>query len=182
MNDVISKLTGEQALIVIERLSRKGGELREAVIAEAMSALTEIDVLNTADEVFGVLDCIDVQDCWDRAGRSGDGYTSPDEAAAEIIEQELQPFFEQAERYHKLGMLEQEATYCMGVVRGIYRYERESKSEFREWSEDIPAECAGFLLGQWRERNRDAQSINAVREFIREHCPEWSKWLKNFKL
>jgi len=34
----------------------------------------------------------------------------------------------------------------MGVILGIYRYEHESKSEFREWCVDVPIECAGYLL------------------------------------
>jgi hypothetical protein len=182
MDDVISKLTAEQALKVIERLGRKGGKMREAVITEAMNVLTEIDLVETADEVFVVLDSIDVQNCWDRSGGTRDGYTSPDEAAAEIIEEELQPFFDQVERYHELDMPEQEATYCMGVVFGIYRYERESKSEFRDWSVDIPAECAGLLLDKWRERNRDKASINVMHQFVRERCPEWAKWLKGKKV
>src|ERR1700680_3280026 len=99
MDDLIGKLTAEQALRIIERLARKGGEIREAVVAEAMILLTEIDLDETAEEVFEVLDSIDVQDCWDRSGGSRDGYTSPDEAAAEIIEEELQPFFAQVDRY-----------------------------------------------------------------------------------
>jgi hypothetical protein len=182
MDDVISKLTAEQALKILERLGRKGGIIREAVLTEAMNVLTEIDLDVTADEVYAVLDSIDVQDCWDRSGGSRDGYTSPDEAASEIIEEELQPFFDQVERYHEMGLREQEATYCKGVIFGIYRYERESKSEFREWSVDIPAECGGFLLDKWRERNRDKDSINAMHEFIRERCPEWAKWLKDKKV
>ena len=55
-----------------------------------MNVLTEIELDKTADEVFVVLDSIDVQDCWDRSGSSREGYTSPDEAATEIIEEELQ--------------------------------------------------------------------------------------------
>ncbi len=182
MDDVISKLTAEQALKIVERLGRKGGKIRAAVVTEAMNVLTEIELDETADEVFVVLDSIDVQNCWDRSGSSRDGYTSPDEAAAEIIEQELQPFFDQVERYHELGMPDQEAAYCMGVILGIYRYERESKSEFREWSVDIPAERAGFLLDKWQERNREKAAVNSVHEFIRERCPEWAKWLKDQKL
>jgi hypothetical protein len=182
MDDVTSKLTPEQALKIVERLGRKGGKIREAVVTEAMNVLTEIDLDGTADEVFAVLDSIDVQDCWDRSGGSRDGYTSPDEAAAEIIEEELQPFFDQVDRYHELEMPEQETAYCMGVIVGVYRYERESKSDFREWSVDIPAECAGFLLDRWRERNREKDSADVMQEFIRERCPEWSKWLKDTKV
>ncbi len=93
--DVIKKLTAEQALEVIKRLSGKGGKLQEAVLAEARDVLSEIDLHETADEVFFVLDSIDVQDCWDRAGSSRNGYTSPDEAAVEIMEERLQPFLDQ---------------------------------------------------------------------------------------
>jgi hypothetical protein len=70
----------------------------------------------------------------------------------------------------------------MGVIFGIYRYERESKSEFRKWSEDIPAECGGFLLDKWRERNRKKARNNAMHEFMRTHCPAWAKWLKGKKV
>jgi hypothetical protein len=180
--DVIDKMTPEQALDVVRRLVRKGGTVREAVVAEATAVLTEIDVPGAADEVFDALDLIDVQDYWDRSGRSRDGYTSPDEAAAEIVEEELQPYIDQIERYHALGMLDQEAVYCMGVIWGVYRYERESKSEFRSWSVDAPSECAGSLLEDWRERNRDAARVAAMDEFIRERCPEWAKWLKDAKV
>ena len=115
-------------------------------------------------------------------GGSRDGYTSPDEAAAQIIDEELQPFLDQVGRYHELGMFEQEAAHCMGVILGIYRYERESKSEFRAWSEDVPSECAGSLLDNWRERNRETARLNAMREFVRERCPDWAKWLKGKKV
>lgn len=175
MDDRISKLTAQQALKVVERLVRKGGKLRQAVLAEAMNVLTEVDVDQTAGEVIAVLESIDVEDCWDRSGSTRDGYTSPDEAAAEMIQQELQPFFDQVERYHGMGLPELEAAYCMGVILGIYRYERDCTSEFREWSEDIPVECGGFLLGKWQERNREKARIDAMRAFIRARCPEWAE-------
>ena len=67
MDDLASKLTPEQALIIVERLIQKGGKIREAVVAETIGFLTEIDLDGTADEVFAALDSIDVQDCWDRS-------------------------------------------------------------------------------------------------------------------
>lgn len=63
MDDVIRKLTAAQALKIVERLGRKGGKIREAVLTEAMNVLTEIDVDETADEVLAALESIDVQDC-----------------------------------------------------------------------------------------------------------------------
>jgi hypothetical protein len=174
-DNVIAKLTPDQALLIVKRLTLLGGKIREVVVAEAMSVLNEVTVAGTAEEVFAALDFLDVEDCWARSGRSRDGYTSPDEAAALMVDEELQPFVDQVERYHDLGMLEQEVAQCKGVILGLYRYERESKSEFRAWCEDIPGECAGALLADWRKRNR--AGIAEMHAFIREHCPKWAEWL-----
>jgi hypothetical protein len=170
-------LTAEQALEVVKRLSEKGGEIREVVLLEVKNLLMAVDVDKTADEVFCVLDSIDVQDCWDRSGSSRHGYTEPSEAAVELVEEELQPFYDQAKRYRELGMAEQETTYCMGVVLGIYRYEHESKSEFRKWCVDVPLECAGYLLDTWRERNQGTARTAAMNEFIQRCCPKWARYL-----
>jgi hypothetical protein len=150
------------------------------VLFEVKNLLMAVDVDETADEVFCVLDSIEVQDCWDRSGSSRHGYTEPSEAAVELVEEELQPFYDQAKRYRELSMAEQETTYCMGVILGIYRYEHESKSEFREWCVDVPLECAGYagyLLDTWHERPQDTASAEAMDEFIERRCPKWANYL-----
>ncbi len=68
-----------------------------------------------------------------------------------------------------------------GVLFRIYRYERESESEFKAWSVDSPSEFARLLLAEWQKR-KAAGNINVVHKFIRESCPEWSEWLKDQKL
>jgi hypothetical protein len=151
--DVIGKLTAAQALELVERLCRRGGRLREMVMAEATNLLGEVDMYGTSDGVLAGLESINVEERWDRSGNSYHGYTSPDEAATELIEEALQPFVDQVERYHQLCMLEQKARYCTGIISGLYRYERESKAEFRAWSEDIAGDCAALLPDQWRKRN-----------------------------
>jgi hypothetical protein len=177
MDEMIKKLTAEQALEVVKQLSEKGGEIGEAVLAEARKLLMAVDVDEIADEVFSVLDSIDVQDCWAKSGKSRYGYTEPSEAAVELVEEELRPFYDQAKRYQELGMAAQETTYCKGVILGIYRYEHESKSEFRKWCEDVPLECAGYLLDIWRERNKSTAAGQAMNEFIQSRCPKWAKYL-----
>ena len=66
MHHVIKKLTPEQALEVVVRLSDKGGAIRNAVFAEARNVLSEIDLDEITNEVFFILDSVDVQDCGDR--------------------------------------------------------------------------------------------------------------------
>ena len=107
---VIEKLTPQQALEILKRLSQNEGKIGEAVRAEARTLLQAVDLDETADEVFFVLDSIDVEDCWDRSGSSRYGYTEPSEAAVELVEEELQPFYDQAARYCELNMPEQDMT------------------------------------------------------------------------
>jgi hypothetical protein len=177
MSDVIGKLTAEQAVEIVERLYQKGGEIREAVLAEAMNVLADFDLDEIAEEVFDALDLVDIQDCRDESGGSPPGYASPEEAALDLIEEELQPFFDQVECYNELGMFEQEATYCRAVILGIYRFEHESTSEFKPLAGDIPTECAANLLEEWRERNHEQARLDAMDAFIRERCPKWASWL-----
>jgi hypothetical protein len=177
MTDVTGKITSEQALLIVERLCRKGGDVRDAIIAEAMSLLSDFSLDHIADEVFDALDLIDIQDCWDQAGSHRDGYTSPEEAAVDVIEEELQPFFDQVERYHDLAMTAEEATYCKGVVLGIYRFQQDSHAEIKDLAQDLPAEYAGTLLDGWRKRNPDKAGAAAMAAFVREKCPKWAAWI-----
>ena len=127
MDEVIKKLTAEQALEIVKRLSEKGGEIREAVLAEAKSLLMGVDVDETADEVFCVLDSIDVQDCWDRSGSPATVTPSLVKRRSNSWRKNFNRFTIKPRPYRELGMAEQETTYCMGVILGIYRYEHESK-------------------------------------------------------
>jgi hypothetical protein len=170
-------------LIIVERLCRQGGDIRDAIVAEAMTLLSEFSLDGVTDEVFDALDLVDIQDCWDLAGRlaggSQDGRAPPSDAAIDIIEEELQPFFDQVERYHALGMIKQEATYCMAVLLGVYRFEQESESEIKQLVEDLPAECAARLLDEWQGRNPDKTGVDAMNAFVRERCPKWTAWLED---
>ena len=88
-SDILTQLTPEQALKVVRRLYEREVDIRQAVMEEANSVLEAIDRDETAEEVFFVLDSIDVQDLWDNSGAKRDGYISPDEAAVEMMEGEL---------------------------------------------------------------------------------------------
>lgn len=177
MIDIIKKLTPERALEVVVRLCEKEGAVRDAVIAEAKSMLREFDTDGVADDVYVALDSIDVHDCWDRAGSSRVGYTSPEDAAVELIDEELQPFIDKTKGYSELGMTVEETMHCKGVILGIYRFQHESKSEFLDWAVDIPIECVRALLADWRDHYQDSIDAAVMDDFIKSCCPNWAKYL-----
>ena len=50
-----------------------------------------------------------------------------------MIEEVLKPYADKIQEYDKIGMPEQ-SMLCMGVLKGIYQFEHEAKTEFKEWA------------------------------------------------
>ncbi len=60
---MLSKLTGEQALDVLQRLAAGKGAVADAILAEAKRVLAAVDVEEVANEVFAQLDGIGAWIC-----------------------------------------------------------------------------------------------------------------------
>lgn len=175
MDDLLSGLTPEQAREVLRRLCEGDGAIREAAAAEARAILEAVDVDDIAGDVFDALDSIDVHDLWDRAGPKRDGYVPPDEMAFEMVEEEIESFLDQARRYRELGMKREEKRVVMGILKGLYRYDQESRSEFKDWATDIAGECFGNILSRWRKGGKDKVLTTEMNQYIEDACPKWSK-------
>lgn len=175
--DLINKLTGLQALQILRRLIDKEGVVSETVEKVAREILSDVDIEEVAEDVFWALDTIDVHDCWNMAGASYDEYISPEDAAVILVEEALQEFVDQINRYHELGMLMEEQLYCVGIVLGAYRYEQDSDSEFKDWCADMPLECVRSVLDDWRKRTTNTASSIAVNDLIKLQCPKWAEHL-----
>jgi len=175
MKNILASLSNEQAAIILKQLWDHGGDIRKSILAEAEKILCSVDVDEIARDILFTLDLIDVHKLWDRPGYSHDEYTSPEEMAYEMVEEELSPYLNQIDTYHKLGMHNEEKLYCMGVLKGLYFYKKEAKSEFRNWAVDIPVELFGSLLERWRKRTRAHQQKSEMDDFLRATCPDWAE-------
>jgi hypothetical protein len=100
----IDKLSPNDALMVLKKLWDNYPKLKKDILMEAEKILSDIDRNEIAENVFMVLDNIDVHELWDRSGPSANGYSSPDEMAVEMIEEELEPFNNEVNKYHNLKM------------------------------------------------------------------------------
>lgn len=118
---------------------------------------------------------IDVEELWDRSGASRHGHSSPDEMAAEMVEETLNPYEEKIREYGKIGMAEQSMRYCMGVLEGICRFEHESRTEFKDWAPDIPGECFGAILDEWRRSCVHKRDLEKMDAYIGRECPKWAR-------
>ena len=167
MSDLLSKLTDAQSRNVLHHLYTQGDAIMKLIDAMAKEILQEVDSEDIAEDVFEALDFLDTETLFGRSGPSRFGYTAPEE--------ELEPYLEQIKRYHELKMYAEECLYCMGVLKGIYRFEQESVSEYKDYAADVAEECFGVVLNDWRKSCGDPSLIDKMMEYLRTACPDWTK-------
>jgi hypothetical protein len=171
----IDRISPEQALEILRRLARSDPKIKKRIHKETEEILKDIDVEEICEEVYSALDGIDVEELWERSGSSRHGYSGPEDNAAEMMEEELEPFNNEVLKYLEMGMAAEAKLYCMGVLKGVYQYQQESKSEFKDWAADIPGECYGHTLREWEKRSGDENDLKEMDEFIKKECSKWAK-------
>ncbi|MBM4141878.1 MAG: hypothetical protein FJ242_10465 [Nitrospira sp.] len=178
-NKILKKISGEEALEILIRLSEKDSKIAKLIKKEAEQILENINLEEICEDVFLALDGIDVKELWDRSGHSRYGYSSPEDMAVEMMEEELDPYNTEVIKYLELGMAKEAKLYCMGVLKGIYQYVQESKSEFKDWAKDVPEECFGYLLKEWKKRTKNRNDLNEMNIFLKKECSNWVEWAQN---
>ncbi len=173
MDPLLKSLTDEQQDQLIERLYQKGGEIRQAVLEEAQKVLKDIDLHQIADDMFWTLDIIDVETLWDQSGPTRDGYVSPDDQALTMIEDKVESYANQVWDYLQLGMEAEARTYLQGILLGLYKFDHESRSEFKNWAVDIPPNLFGALLDKWRKKTGTYSRKTEIDAFCQQMCPQW---------
>ena len=78
-----------------------------------------------------------------------------------------------------LKMHQEAKLYCMGILKGIYQYEKDSGSEFKDWATDVPGETFGYILDEWKNRGSNNQNKKEMRDFINKECHRWYEWANN---
>ena len=172
---ILTNITSDQAVYILKVLWEKRSDVREIIVNEVEKLLRPVDPDEIAEDVFFALESIDVHELWDRSGSHSDGYTSPEDMAMEMVEEEIDQFSDQIQRYHNIGLHEEEKLYCMGVLKGLYRFEKEAKSEFRNWASDVAGECFEFVLKNWQKQKGNGRFAGEMGDFIKENCPKWAR-------
>jgi hypothetical protein len=137
--------------------------------------MTDIDIEEVSEDVMSSLNFIDVHELWDRSGSNSYGeYTSPEEMAFEMVEEELDPFNQEVFRLCDLKMYKEATDSCEGVLWGIYRFEHESECEFKDWASDVPGECFDYLEEEYKKRCKDKKQVKRIEDFIVKECSKWA--------
>ena len=173
-NDIFDKISPYEALEILRQITKTDKKLKKKIVELAEDLFRDVNVDAVCEEVFFALDGIDVHELWDRAGSSTNGYTSPEDMAVEMFEEALEPFLQEMYRLLDLEMHREAKLYCMGIAKGIYQYEEDSTSEFKNWAADVPGKSYSHIFNEWEKRGVDVKDKKEMRAFIRNECPNWS--------
>ena len=177
-DDIFNKISPNEALEILRQLTKTDYNLKKKIMELAEELFRDVDVEKICEDVFYALDGIDVHELWDRAGPKTNGYTSPEDMAVEMFEEAIEPFFQEMQRLLYLKMYQESKLYCIGILKGIYQYEEESESEFKDWASDVPGESFGYILREWG-KSRNNKDKEEMKDFIKKEFPTWSKWAVN---
>jgi hypothetical protein len=175
-DEIINKISPREALDILHSLVKSDKEIKKRIIEIAEDLFRDFEVEEISEDVFYSLDGIDVHDLWDHSGSKTDGYISPENMAFEMVEEQLKTYYQELFRLCELNMAQEAMQYCMGVLKGVYRYVDESESEFKDWATDIPEECFGYLIGEWGKRCKRKSQVKKMKLFIRKECHKWFEW------
>ena len=168
--DCLDVLTEGEAQTVLNELLSSHPDLISDARRAANVLLATVSFADVAADVFGALQALDLDDL-DAGPRPG-GYVEPSEAAWNVIEKVVTPYFHDLERRVKLRHEDEALEVCKGIVLGLYRAEHRG-FELLEYAEDSPSELAGQAVEVWRRRRRDC---TFPRNFVEKYTADWA-WL-----
>ena len=170
----INNVTPEQALSVLKILIAEDNSLAKRIQQIIHQLIGNIDIEEIAELIYSALDFIEVEELWDRTGPSSFGYETPEDVVIEMFEETLNPFIKQLQQYHASSMFNEEKSYCMGILWGLYRFDKEVDSKFREWAEDVAGIMFNNILEEWQQRCQNLEDAAEMIKFIQINCPDWA--------
>ena len=175
---IIDNLSVFEARAVLRTLAENDANLAQRIAEMTLTSLSDVDVEEVAAALYDELDALEVEEVWDRAGRTRHGYVETSEVASQMIEAVLAPYLEELSRYQALGLNLEAGELCKGLLLGLYQFEHESKSQFKDWATDLPFDFAQEVLAAWRRGATGEANTGEISGFIQEELPSWSVSLK----
>ena len=172
-SQIIKQLSSQEALAILNVLAKEDKRLAQRIAELALARLGEVKAEEVAEAVYSELDALTPEEVWDRAGRKRQGYVEPIEAAYQMLDETLDPHLEQLKKYQALGLSAQANQLCMGLLWALYRFERESASEFKNWAVDAPGECAQTVIKAWQAGRPGKKDKAELKQFADDELTFW---------
>jgi hypothetical protein len=167
MKKFIQSLSVDEAARVLKDMLDNDAKLLKTVYETAIKIAGDVDTDTIMNKVFNSLDNLDMDDLSGRAGRTRYGYTEPSDAAWELFEEALDPFIYEMKKNHQRGLSVIAKIYCIGIIKGLWEYDRGSSSDLSDWLEDAPGEYIDTVVNEWKKGKPSSEDIAEVMSVAR---------------
>ena len=120
----------------------------------------------STEHAYEILERLADEDVWNNSGNMRYEYIDPNELAFEMFEESLEPYIDDLRKCQKLSMDEEAKLHCMGILKGIDKFEREATTEFKDWAVDDPYENFIQVFEEWKKENKNPKNLEEMDEFI----------------
>ena len=163
----LNGLNEHQMSQVLKILLDNNSDLLKKVYDIAVQAVSDVDHEEIADDVYYELNALDLDMLSSRSGRTQYGYVSPDDAASELFEEAITPFIDEMKNNLQRALYVAAKNYCIGIVKGLMRYEEDSNSDLKEWVIEEPGGYIESVVDDWKKGNPSKEDIIEVMSIVK---------------
>lgn len=174
---VIEQLTLVEAVAILKALAASDEQLANRIAELGLAYLDPVDTGAVAAGLYEDLEALEVEDVWNRSGKTRYGYVETSEAAYQMIEEVIDPYLKQIKKYQTLGLAAEACKLCMGLLLGLYQFERESQSKFKDWATDAPGEFAASVIAAWQAGKPRRKEVTTLKQFMAVQLNGWGAHL-----
>ena len=118
-------------------------------------------------DVYYKLDMLSLDDIGSRSGRTRHGYVDPYDAAWEMFEEALYPFIDEMKKNQQRKLPAVAKSHCIGIIKGLWSYEKDSISDFKDWVTDAPGEYVYTVIDEWKKGSPSDDDIAEIMSFVK---------------
>ncbi|MBU3967884.1 MAG: hypothetical protein KKG76_11030 [Euryarchaeota archaeon] len=126
-----------------------------------------------AESVFYDLDNLDVESELEDEEEIQQKDVDPNELASQMYDDVMESYLDVLREYQNHSRDDSATIQCMGILKGIYRFENESMNNFFEWGIYDNHENFKQVIEEWRKGNTDPRNLKEMEEFVMENFPDW---------
>ena len=167
--NIFDAISADDAYQILRILANENQTIAKRIEMITEEFLMCVDIEDIAEDVYYDLNSLEVEDIWDNSGSTRDGYVDPAEYAWEMFEDALESYMEDIKKYQKLSMTVEAKNCCMGILKGMYKFETESTSEYKDWAVDAPSGLFEQVLDEWKEGQNSPEDIAEVEEYVKDN-------------
>ena len=168
MKKFLQSLNSDEASQVLKTLLDDNPELIKKAYDIAIKAVGDVDADTIMDEVYYELNALDVDDLYSHSGRTRHGYVDIHDKAWEMFEEALSPFIGEMVNKQRRGLPAAAKTYCIGIIKGLWKYEEESNSDFKDWVPDAAGDYVSTVLEDWKKGKPSDEDVAEVKSIVED--------------